>query len=198
MFLSEWREFPSALCLPKKKTWWQFASRCCWNCACPWHASELVSFLIGLWTYQHLIHCTARSFFKCEIGLKTSPGRLFPPFQLLTTLCIFQKRGINVTCVNGRTHTYRVLFYKTAIVWTFTWPVIRLGNANTKVSQMKTLNICIYININGPGSSVSIATDYGLDGSGSNPGGDEIFRTSRLVLGPTQPSVQWIPGLSRG
>ena len=29
----------------------------------------------------------------------------------------------------------------------------------------------------GPGSSVGIATDYGLDGSGSNPGGDEIFRT---------------------
>ena len=29
----------------------------------------------------------------------------------------------------------------------------------------------------GPGSSVGIATDYGLDGPGSNPGGDEIFRT---------------------
>ena len=35
----------------------------------------------------------------------------------------------------------------------------------------------------GPGSSVGIATDfciateYGLDGPGSNPGGDEIFHT---------------------
>ena len=28
----------------------------------------------------------------------------------------------------------------------------------------------------GPGSSVGIATDYGLDGLVSNPGGDEIFR----------------------
>ena len=27
----------------------------------------------------------------------------------------------------------------------------------------------------GPGSSVGTATDYGLDGPGSNPGGDEIF-----------------------
>jgi hypothetical protein len=35
----------------------------------------------------------------------------------------------------------------------------------------------------GPGSSVGIATDYGLDGPGSNPGGDEIFRPSRQVLG---------------
>ena len=29
----------------------------------------------------------------------------------------------------------------------------------------------------GPGSSVNIATDYGLEGPGSNPGGDEIFYT---------------------
>ena len=29
----------------------------------------------------------------------------------------------------------------------------------------------------GPGSSVGIATDYRLYGLGSNPGGDEIFRT---------------------
>ena len=35
-----------------------------------------------------------------------------------------------------------------------------------------------------PGSSVGIATDYGLDGPGSNPGGDEIFRPSRPALGP--------------
>ena len=30
----------------------------------------------------------------------------------------------------------------------------------------------------GQGSSVGIATDYGLDGPGLNPGGDEIFRPS--------------------
>ena len=59
MFLSEWREFPSAPCLAGKKTWWQLASRCCWNCSRPWHASKLVSFLVGLRTYQHLgIHWT--------------------------------------------------------------------------------------------------------------------------------------------
>ena len=50
----------------------------------------------------------------------------------------------------------------------------------------------------GPGSSVGIATDYGLDGPGSNPGGDEIFRPSRPALGPTQPPVQWVPVLSGG
>ena len=50
----------------------------------------------------------------------------------------------------------------------------------------------------GPGSSVGIASDYGLEGPGSNPGGDEIFRPSRPALGPTQPPVQWVSGLSRG
>jgi len=50
----------------------------------------------------------------------------------------------------------------------------------------------------GPGSSVGIATDYGLDGPWSNPGEDEIFRQSRPALGPTQPPVKWVPGLSRG
>jgi len=50
----------------------------------------------------------------------------------------------------------------------------------------------------GPGSSVDIATDYGLDGPGSNPGADEIFRPSRPALGPTQPPVQWVPSLFRG
>ena len=36
----------------------------------------------------------------------------------------------------------------------------------------------------GPGSSVGIATDYGLNGPGSNTGGDEIFRLFRPALGP--------------
>ena len=48
----------------------------------------------------------------------------------------------------------------------------------------------------GPGSSVSIETDYGLGGPGSNPGGDEIFRRSRPALRPTQSPVKWVLGLS--
>jgi len=70
----------------------------------------------------------------------------------------------------------------------------------TPIAVNKYITYCvIYIyNICGPGSSVGIATDYGVDGPGSNPGGDEIFRLSRLPLGPTQSPVKWVPGLSRG
>ena len=49
-----------------------------------------------------------------------------------------------------------------------------------------------------PGSSVGIASDYGLDGQGSNPVGEEIFRPSRPALGSTQSPVKRVPGLSRG
>ena len=52
--------------------------------------------------------------------------------------------------------------------------------------------------IDGPGSSVGIATDYGLDGPGSNRAGDEIFRPSRPALVLTQPPIKWVPGLFQG
>jgi len=52
--------------------------------------------------------------------------------------------------------------------------------------------------IAGPVAQSVLATDYGLDGPGSNPGGDEIFRPSRPALWPTQPPIKWVPCLSRG
>ena len=65
--------------------------------------------------------------------------------------------------------------------------------------------VCVYIYIYiyiymlcGPSSLVSIATDWGLESLGSNPGGDEIFRPSRPAPGLTQLPVKWVPGLSRG
>ena len=47
-----WISFGALPCR-EKKTWWQPASRCCWNRARPWYASELVPFLVELRSYQH-------------------------------------------------------------------------------------------------------------------------------------------------
>ena len=50
-----------------------------------------------------------------------------------------------------------------------------------------------------PGSSVVIATGYGLDGPGIELRWWRDFPDmSRPALGSTQPPVQWEPGLSRG
>jgi len=51
----------------------------------------------------------------------------------------------------------------------------------------------------GPGSVVGIATGYGLDGPGIEfRWGRDFPHLSRPALGPNQPPVQWVSGLSRG
>ena len=62
----------------------------------------------------------------------------------------------------------------------------------TRASLSQSRIDASYIERCWPGSSVGIATDYGLVGPGSIPGWDEIFRPSRPALGPAQPPVKWI------
>jgi hypothetical protein len=61
------------------------------------------------------------------------------------------------------------------------------------------MDVFVYLFICGPGSSVGLATDYGLDGPEIESRWWRDFpHLSRPGQAPTQPPVQWVPGLSRG
>ena len=65
--------------------------------------------------------------------------------------------------------------------------------------MVKIRNYGIISHVCGPGSSVGIATAYGLDGPGiESRWGRDFPHLTKPAQWPTQPPVQWVPGLSQG
>ena len=103
--------------LQEKKKTWQLASWCCWNRTRPWHASELVSFLVGLRTYQHPgTWCPMQNYFY---------GRFSPIFFIPGQLV---QRAYKETTKNS----YVICSYFFLAVWNE--PVIETRKVKVKLS----------------------------------------------------------------
>ena len=90
-----WISFGALPC-KKKKNLMTLASRCCWNRARPWHASELVSFLVGLRTYRHPVLPNI-----CDAGVLTCVFTIHDaPFLKLPYRLGFYRTGCWCECVS--------------------------------------------------------------------------------------------------
>jgi hypothetical protein len=122
------------------------------------------------------------------------------PF-FLRPLLITVAEGYFSWCKAAETWSWQHTYVRNEQVFTSTPPLHIRG------VLLKQFNFTCPLEIWGPdgavkrgrGSSVGIMTDYGLDDRGSIPRQKQsiflLVSASRPAPGPTQPPIQWVPGL---
>ena len=142
---------------------------------------------------------TARDNFPEKVCCTVTIGGAWVLFLSLMLIelfiCRLVVRSFIISCCFSISCCFACLFFTTSPLHVCFRDSCQIISAAMKISGHETL---LYCPLHGLGSSVGIATDYGLDGPGIKSRWGEIFRLSRPALGPTQPPVQWAPGLSRG
>jgi len=136
-----------------------------------------------IWWYVNLLLGFSKLTTVTANCVLTAPCKIFQFFLISSCFYYLTECCKSVRRYSATVLTVTINGMREYIQWYIQWCILYLSSIT---------NDC------GPGSSVGIVTGYGMDGPGSNPGGDEIFRPSRPALGFTEPPVKLVPGLSRG
>jgi len=137
-----WISFDALPC--RKNSWWQLVSRCCWNRARPWYASELVSFLVGLRTYQYpgnlyIIPPSTCLGQKNLLKWNNYCGLfqcLLIPYRRLVTICN--------TCCNNK----HIIIFPTCCLWRLSriLPIVLYGRETWSLIFMEECRVGIFVN----------------------------------------------------